>query len=265
MKKILTSLLLITIIGGALVSQTRSFFSDTETSEENVFETGAIDLQIGNESVYLGNPSVATSWELKDLTGVEKFFNFTDLKPGDWGNDTISIKVDTNPAWACANVKFTENSDSTFTEPEDMMDSLLDNADGTPDGDLAENLQFRFWVELHNNNKQDPDEVPFLAGTASDILDGATYALADTTQNIFTNSTGDDLDAGQVYKIGKAFCYGEFSVNNDINGPGYGCDGTPVSNLSQTDRLVGDLTFYAEQNRNNNQFVCNDELFEVAP
>lgn len=262
MKKILTSLLLIMITGGAVISGTQSFFSDTETSEDNVFETGAIDLKIGNQSTYLGGSSQATSWTLGDLTGVEKFFNFTDLKPGDWGNDTISIQVNTNPAWACAHVEFTENSDNSFTDPEDMMDGVADNADGTLTGDLADNLQFRFWVEKHNNNKQDPDESPFLSGYASDILDGATYALADTTQNIFTNSTGDALNGGQVYKIGKAFCYGEFSVNNDSNGPGYGCNGTPVTNLSQTDRLVGDLTFYAVQNRNHNQFECVDELFE---
>src|SRR5687767_4298663 len=101
-KKILTSLGLIVFAAAVVASSTGAFFSDTETSVGNTFAAGDIDLQIDNESYAIDytipgfvNPTGAlalsstTSWELTDLT-VEKFFNFTDLKPGDYGEDTIS-------------------------------------------------------------------------------------------------------------------------------------------------------------------------------
>ena len=46
--------------------------------------------------------STSTSWALSNLAG-KLFFNFTDVKPGDIGEDTISLHVNTNNAYACMN------------------------------------------------------------------------------------------------------------------------------------------------------------------
>ena len=66
-----------------IAGSSTAFFSDTETSTDNIFQAGAIDLKIDNESYYNGEPSASTSWDLKDLEEGDLFFNFTDLKPGD--------------------------------------------------------------------------------------------------------------------------------------------------------------------------------------
>src|SRR3989344_2031755 len=131
MKKILLSFGIIAVAATIVVGATGAFFSDTETSTGNTFTAGDIDLKIDNESYAIdytipGYPSptgalvlsTSTTWTLTDLT-VEKFFNFTDLKPGDFGEDTISIHVGSNDAWLCASANITTDSDGTITEPED--------------------------------------------------------------------------------------------------------------------------------------------------
>ena len=99
-KKILVSLSVIGVVAAIVVGGTIAYFSDTETSTGNTFTAGAIDLTIDNESYYNGVRSEGTSWQLADLID-QLFFNFSDLKPGDWGEDTVSIHVDNNDAWAC--------------------------------------------------------------------------------------------------------------------------------------------------------------------
>src|SRR3989344_1767210 len=132
MKKILFSSGLIVFVAAVTLSATGAFFSDTETSTGNTFTAGDIDLKIDNESYALDfnipgfqdpegnlvfNP--ATSWELKDLVpGQDHFFNFEDVKPGDYGEDTISIHVGSNDAWMCAAARITNDTDQSCTEPE---------------------------------------------------------------------------------------------------------------------------------------------------
>ncbi len=140
-------------VGGA----TYSFFSDTETSTGNTFTAGAIDLTVDSEQHYnnmvcvenpdeaIGNywwqpevgftpaaghyPAAGTvcdgTWAATDL-GAQKFFNFSDIKPGDQGENTISLHINNNPAWACIDVTLTKNDDVTVTEPEDAEVAELD-------------------------------------------------------------------------------------------------------------------------------------------
>src|SRR3989304_9484710 len=128
MKRILLSLLTVAAVSAIGITATRAFFSDVETSEDNVFTAGAIDLKIDNTSYALDHnipgftdpqgvlvSSTNTSWQLYDLT-IQKFFNFEDLKPGDYGEDTISIHVNNNDAWLCAAARVTDNSDQDCTE-----------------------------------------------------------------------------------------------------------------------------------------------------
>src|SRR3989304_2947986 len=94
--KIALSIASIAVAGALIIGATVAFFSDTETSTDNSFTAGAIDLQIDNTSYAIDftipafpSPTGAlvasnnTTWTLKDLT-LEKFFNFIDLKPGDY-------------------------------------------------------------------------------------------------------------------------------------------------------------------------------------
>src|SRR5690349_21504060 len=124
MKRILLSLAIILLAGGsaAAAGSTGAWFSDTEASAGNAFTAGAIDLKIDNTSYYNGLANAGTSWESTDLTN-QKFFDFGDVKPGDTGEDTISLHVDTNDAYLCADVTLTSNKDNDCTTPENAANA----------------------------------------------------------------------------------------------------------------------------------------------
>jgi len=132
-KKILISLGIIAVVSALAIGGTVAYFSDTETSTGNTFAAGSIDLKIDNHSWYNGKYQSQLSWEPKDLED-ELFFNFSDLKPGDWGEDTISIKVENNDnRFLCKceigellNIPIAHAEGNYFIE-EDGLKSLYDN------------------------------------------------------------------------------------------------------------------------------------------
>src|SRR3989344_3792806 len=155
MKKILLSLSMIAVVGVVVLGATGAFFSDTETSTGNTFTAGAIDLKIDNDSYYNGELNQGTTWQVADLNdgygpaddGLYLFFDFDDLKPGDYGEDTISIHVATNDAYACVDTRLDSDDDNSSTEPE-----LVDETPYTPDdGELAEAIDFLWWVDDGDN------------------------------------------------------------------------------------------------------------------
>lgn len=289
MKKIWGSILTLGIVAALAVAATNAFFSDTETSVGNTFVAGAIDLKIDNESYAIDynipgfqNPTGAfvassqTSWSLNNLT-VEKFFNFTDLKPGDYGEDTISVHVGSNDAWMCAAARVNVNSDETCTEPEnaDETGSCVVETNGT-NGDLAQAVNFAFWKD-DGDNVLEVGETPFLTGPISGLNGAGQIALADASANpVFGAST--PVPGDQTVYIAKGWCFGSMAATpvvqdnantqgpldpelispNGPRGTGFTCGGTGVDNKAQTDKVVGDLQFYAEQARNNGEFLCSE-------
>ena len=268
-KKILISLTIIGVVAAIAVGGTIAFFSDTETSTGNTFTAGAIDLKIDNESYVTDEDgqlvrSPETSWELSDLPaeGVKLFFNFHDLKPGDLGEDTISLHVNSNDAWACMSIDITATPENDCTEPEDLED---DTCEGDV-GELQDELYFAFWADDGDNVYED-NELIFKEGLAKDIFDGKRWALADSQHNVWgeTGPIPGGMDSQPVYYIGKVWCYGNLEKtpqaqgNNDpLVATGFACDGEPVTNISQTDEVVADVEFYAEQARNNSNFLCDE-------
>src|SRR3989344_149586 len=179
MKKILLSLSMIAVVGVVVLGATGAFFSDTETSTGNTFTAGAIDLQVDNHAWYNGlectdygnlegyftwqgdagggpylesllGDQCESSWELSDLDG-HLFFNFEDLKPGDWEEDTISLHVNNNDAWMCSTLAITSNDDKSSTEPELEENGETENGDSLWDGELAGALNFIFWADDGDN------------------------------------------------------------------------------------------------------------------
>ena len=135
MKKILLSLTTTGIVAALALGFSGAFFSDTETSQGNLLQAGELDLKIDNESYYNGllqdNPEgVDTTWNLADLTD-QLFFDFNDIKPDDYGEDTISLHAE-NDYWACMEMTVTKDDDNTCTEPEQLDDPSCND----PDGDL---------------------------------------------------------------------------------------------------------------------------------
>jgi len=267
-KKILISLSVIGVVSAIVIGGTMAYFSDTETSTGNTFTAGGIDLEIDNECYLNGQLVTDCTWELKDLDENDLFFNFTDLKPGDWGEDTVSLHVDNNPAWACVTFKNLVSSDNDCTEPE-LEDESGCGVDG--EGELAKNLQFFFWADVCEGSGMFPDayagdnifqpvcDYELVGGKAEDILPSQTYVLAAPGYpNVFTRVFDEPLTGSESYYIGKAWCFGELGAPPvGPNGLVWTCDGEQVDNASQTDSLSGDIEFYAVQSKNNEEFTCS--------
>lgn len=271
--RILLALLLIVGSGGALATGTGAFFSDTETSTGNIFTAGAIDLTIDNESYYNGVLNEGTSWAATNLT-TQKFFDFNDIKPNDYGEDTISIHVATNDAYMCADVTLTSNNDNGINEPEGLDGDVTD---GAGNGELADLVNFAWWADDGDNVFESDETLLDPIGPIGALEIGEAYplALADSDENIWTGNAGPIL-GNTPYYIGKAWCFGAMAAAplapSDYTGPdanndgvgaagtpqdgGFTCDGGNVDNQSQTDSLTADIEFSAVQARNNPNFQC---------
>ena len=278
-QRILLSLGMIAFVGAVAAGATGAFFSDTETSIGNTFAAGDIDLQIDNESYAIdynipgfANPtgvlalSTTTSWLQQNLgqgcltnasTSPCFFFHFVDLKPGDFGEDTISVHVGSNNAWACLALDLTATPENTLVDPEvdagDIGPALGNN------GELQNYLHFTFWHDDGDNVFEDGEQViSSLNNVLASTLQGQWHALADA-------SNTPALVGGSTNFIAKTWCFGTTTPNAVApgNGPptqrgtGFICDGSGPNNDAQTDSIVMDVAFQAIQSRNNGKFLCS--------
>lgn len=281
-KKVLLALGMIVFIGAVVAAGTGAFFSDTETSTGNTFTAGAIDLGIDNESYYNGTRNDGTSWDIdwdisKNDAGeseVRQFFNFLDLKPGDWGEDTISLHVNNNDSYLCADVTLTSNDDNSSTEPELEDGDQQDDPSDFWDGELAQNIKWYWWAddgdnvyEEHETLINDGVSFPGQAGTY-------TVALADSHTNVWgdNSTTTNALPGGEVRYIAKAWCFGDSDfepyTQDDDTSPivrPVQCSGANQTNITQTDGMTMDLSFSAVQSRNNDEFVCSTPEQQPEP
>lgn len=302
--RIVLGLILIVGAGGALAGGTSAFFSDTESSTGNSFTAGAIDLKIDNDSYYNGNrcvetapdvwqwqgPSLfpepntpcTTSWHLTDLDPSHLFFNFTDLKPDDDGEDTISLHVDDNPAYVCLDMTLTSNNDISSVDPELCDGDQPEDINDSWDGELAQNLQMFWWAD-DGDNVYEQGETPLMNGvqTVSDMF-GPDFifsvALADALNNVWTPNSPGPIPGGQTHYIAKAWCFGTMGLTPlaqdglGTDGPqepgregtGYTCDGSALNNITQTDGVTLDVGFRAVQSRHNEQFLCGGDQTDTA-
>lgn len=288
MKRILLSLTLVAVTAGALsLGATKAFFSDTETSTANTFAAGTIDLKIGNDGYYNGQPNASTTWSLKDLV-IEKFFDFDDVKPSDYGENTVTIKVDTNDAFVCADITLTSNDENGCNDPESLVDGTCGNP-GAGEGELAQAINFIWWADDGDNVLED-DEVIISSSTLGALEVGEKYpvTLADSQNNIWNaGQAGGAIAGGEEKYIAKAWCFGGLTpqplaqdhsgilrspaLDNDGDSKagtpadgGYLCDGSLLGNETQSDSMTADVSFYAVQARHNDEFVCAVPEEEVA-
>ena len=276
MNRITKSLLVVAatlVVTGLSITATRALLSDTESSTGNTLAAGAIDLKIDNDSYYNGAFNQGTSWLKKsDLddgqgpaSGSYYFFDFHDLKPGDYGEDTISIEVDDNDAWGCMDLTLTQNDDVSSTEPElKETGEILDVPTDSWDGELAQNMKLIIWVD-DGDNVLEEGERPFFNDSLSALIalpdKKLPIVLADSTGNKF--ETTGPLLGKKVYYIAKAWCFGNMTLapvasntGDPATNPGYTCDGSTSGNITQTDKVMGDFSFNAVQARNNQGFTC---------
>jgi predicted ribosomally synthesized peptide with SipW-like signal peptide len=262
MKQILLSAGSIIFIAGLSISATGAFFSDQKTSNGNTFTAGSLVLAVDSMSHYDGlicvaipetashhwaqDPNSPTTqrpdlidqpcdgtWTLTTLGPTNKFFNFSDIKPGDNGENTISLHV-SNDAWLCGTVTATNNSE------------------------LAKNTYVFGWVDnastsgaVPGDNKwQAGERVLFQPRALSSLQSGVTLRVADAAH-------GPALVASTTNYIGLEWCTGTM----DVSVPGsMKCDGSNLGNNVQNDSATADITFYALQARNNPGFNCVLEI-----
>ena len=259
MRRLVGSLLVVGLVSATVIGLTRSFFSDTETSSGNTLTAGELDLKIDNTSYYNGVLNAGTTWTETDLPG-HLFFNFDDLKPGDRGEDTISLHVQ-NDGWTCMDILLTKNDDNTCTEPE-LLDDLNCIEPGTGSGELAQNINFAFWADDGDNVLETGEKI-FKTGTAQGLFDGQTWTLADSGFSVWP--TPGPIPGNEIRYIGKFWCLGNLTpapadpLNNNVptQVSGFTCDGAALNNATQTDIAMADVNFTAVQARHNLSFLCN--------
>ena len=263
-KKILISLSVVVVVAAVAVGATTAFFSDTETSTGNTFTAGAIDLTVDSEQHYNGNvcawdaglrnrttgeltgdwvwqgsspyPEQGLycdgSWEATDL-GAQQFFNFADIKPGDEGENTISLHVENNDAWVCAAVSNLSSDDNGINEPE----SAVDSSDGVGNGELDDTMIWKVWRD-----------------------DGVGTDPTDKCDNIWQQ--GEQVLAEGHPTDGILALYDSTTQNGPLAGGQTSCLGVSwelplaTGNEVQTDSLTGNINFSVVQSRNNADFTC---------
>lgn len=261
MKKIIISLSIIAAAAAVAVGATSAYFSDTETSTGNTFMAGGIDLKIDSMCSWSGGgacPWPQSDWTLTDLQeGVHKFFNFYDIKPGDYGEDTVSVHVFDNDAWARLRIENISDSDNGCVDPENQVDT---DCPAGGDGELREALSFWVWLDqgsipgfqcterrpscvrdpMEGNNIWDSDYEPMLIQPGPINEEGEVWNFADGLAAAYQLYRGPGLTedghlVGSItYYLGVGWIL-PYDTGNDV----------------QTDLFGGDMIFEAVQYRNN--------------
>ena len=254
------SLSVIAAVSAVVIGGTTAFFSDTETSTGNTFTAGAIDLKVDSQQHYNNAICVNGLWALEtgasatvpqypvigsacggtwgqvqpgvDITS-EKFFSFGDIKPGDSGENTISLHVINNDAYVCATVANLASNDVSQTEPEST--APLDT-DDMASGELDNTMLWTVWRDngagtngVAGDNIQNGTEQTLTSGNPTN----GTLAVYDST-------TGTGALAGGTT--------GYLGVSWSLP--------LTTGNEAQTDSLTGNISFNVVQSRNNGQFTC---------
>ena len=212
------------------------------------FATYGIDLKIDSEATYNGVSVPSGTWELKNLVpGVDKFWNFYDIKPGDYGENTISMHVKKADAWLCLDFSNLTSADNDQNEPESLEDS-----DGTLNGELADGMEFFGWLD-DGDNKFEKEEKPLFGTTtqsASIVLDDKTYVIGDA-------GNGNSCKVNQSRYVGIYWCAGNLSGNLSTNT--ISCDGSTLGNEAQTDSMSVDVSIRAMPSKENPKFLCGKD------
>lgn len=165
MKRVLVFLLTLGLVALLVGAGLAAYFSDIETSEENTFTAGTLDLQVGG----LDNLATGT-------------FAVSNLKPGDQRKGTFKLEntgsiegyIDLE------NVNVT-NFENTCVEPElEAGDESCGNP-GPGQGELQNVVNLRLWVDDGCDGTVGKDERIFYDGLVKDL--GPSFDLSEKLQS----------------------------------------------------------------------------------
>jgi predicted ribosomally synthesized peptide with SipW-like signal peptide len=165
------------------------------------------------------------------IPGQDYFFNFEDVKPGDYGTNIISLHVYDNDAHACLIVHDVDDQENVIVDPETEAGDITE-----PEGELSGFITMFAWEDVIENNSYDSGETVLLSANSP-----------------FTDRILASLIACETKNVGLAWCAGTQSVT----GSTISCDGSTMGDIAQTDIMTASLTAYVEQQRNNSGFDCS--------
>ncbi len=207
------------------------------------FTVNGIDLKIDSKSWYNGSTVPSATWALKNLTpSVDKFFNFDDIKPGDFGCEVISMHVKKGDAWLCLNFKNLVSTENGINEPEG-------HEDASQSGELAEKLQFFGWID-DGDGKYEKEKVLFGTSTKK-----ASQVFASTTYPIGDSKNGGSCKRNETRYAAMCWCAGILTV--DMTTGTMQCDGSQLGNIVQTDTMTVDISITASDSKKDSKFLCN--------
>lgn len=301
MKKIIISLAVIMATAAAVAGATTAFYGDEEVSTDNVFTAGGVDLKVDSTAHYngmvctcptggsctwqpgagavqpyyppTGSPCDGT-WAQTDL-GAYKFFKLDDVKPGDSGENTVSLHVVANDAWGKFNIKNVRDQGVTCADPETEMANDADCHNQIPgiaeaDGELRENLIFSAWLDQGaipgfqnggqnpnadptegDNIRQEPSEPLIITAGPIDAAN-KSYLLSQALAATYATADCQDPDGDTAY----GSCHGLAQDGRMVESAVYyfGLDWNlplAVGNEIQNDQLLADLEFQVVQHQNN--------------
>lgn len=207
------------------------------------FATHGVDLKIDSQAFYNGVLVPSATWAAKNLVpGSDKFWNFDDIKPGDYGCDVISLHVRNTHAWMCLDFKNLSENENGENEPEGLED-------GTPGADLAGGTEFFGWMD-DGDGKYEPPGEKAIFGTSTQA---ASYVFASSTTYAIADARGSMCRASTKRYVGACWCAGNLTVL--ANGT-FACDATALGNEAQTDSFTVDVQLRAESALSKPNFQC---------
>lgn len=267
MKKILLSLGSLIFAGALLAGGTIACINNVHAADWGGFNSGSFDLKVDNESyktndVGVLTKSAPTSWDNPSSLNHKLFFNFTDLKPGDFGGDTVSLHT-TADAWLCMSLTLTNTFENGQTEPEKLDDATAQKKKG----ELQKQLNFFFWMD-DGDTVYEKGEKIFKQGTAQTLFDGTYWPLTDSHQCVWGKK--EPLKSRDLKYVGVGWCYGNLtpagivqdgkgktSTNSPLTrGTGFVCEGSQWGNKAQTDSIALNVALAAVQAKGNGHYRC---------
>ncbi len=189
-------------------------------------------------------------WTEKDLGQGDTFFNFNDIKPADWGTNVISLHVYDNDAYACLITADKDDQEHSLLETEVEDGDAVNQGNPLGDGELSSFINVFTW--------DDDGDGAYESG--EDSLGEGTLAELGSIMSLDTSNEGF-LTATTTKNIGLAWCAGILTAEADED---FECDGSGMPNKAQSDSFSASLTAYAEQTRNNDEFLCSEVNLETA-
>jgi hypothetical protein len=148
-----------------------------------------------------------------DEEEVKPLLNLTDVKPGDFGEFTLSFHLCDNPGYVWLQAANVSESENELTEPESEVDDIGDGS-----GELAENIQTVWWYDDGDNVLQG-DETLYMTDHGGGNPNAVLYEVS------FDDGDGD-ADTTELVEIS------EFSASHIAASP----DGETVYIVSETDQ-----------------------------